>query len=231
MPRPPKPRRICSRPGCTRFGPQGGGAAPVTMSLDEYEVIRLIDLEDFSQEQCAAQMNVARTTVQAIYARARKKLAGCLVDGLSLHIGGGDVQLCEHGNGSCGHGCCRKRRKNKMKIAVTYEDCKVFQHFGQSKHFKLYDTKDGEIRETGLVPVEGEGHGALAGFLKEKGADTLICGGIGDGAKQSLAAAGIILYGGVEGDADQVVADLLAGRLQYNPDVVCSHHGEHGHHH
>ncbi len=118
-----------------------------------------------------------------------------------------------------------------MKIAVTYQNGEVFQHFGQSKQFKIYDTENGEIRESFIIDIEGDGHGALAGFLKEKGVDTLICGGIGEGAKQALADAGITLYGGVTGDADQAAADLLADKLSFNPDVTCNHHGGHGHHH
>ncbi len=79
------------------------------MALDEYEAIRLIDFEGLTQEQCAEQMEIARTTVQSIYAGARKKLAQCIVEGRPLQIGGGDVRLCEHHNSSCGKGCCRRR--------------------------------------------------------------------------------------------------------------------------
>lgn len=112
MPRPRKSRKICSPPNCTRFIPQHGGGHPITMSLDEFEVIRLIDLEDLNQEQCAEQMGIARTTVQAIYAEARKKLAECIVNGRPLHITGGDVHLCEHRSGACGHGCCKRWNGN-----------------------------------------------------------------------------------------------------------------------
>ena len=114
MPRPRKHRRVCSRPRCTSFKPCGGYEQIVTMTFDEYEVIRLIDLEGLTQEQCSEQMKVARTTVQAIYASARKILAKCIVEGCHLQIGGGDVQFCEHNNSSCGNGCCRwKKSKNK----------------------------------------------------------------------------------------------------------------------
>ncbi|MGC4019939.1 MAG: NifB/NifX family molybdenum-iron cluster-binding protein [Muricomes sp.] len=119
-----------------------------------------------------------------------------------------------------------------MRIAVTYEDGKVFQHFGHTEQFKIYDVEAGKVEKTSVVSTNGSGHGALAGFLKDNGVNTLICGGIGDGAKNALAEAGIELYGGVSGDTDQAVNDLLAGNLRYNPDAVCSHHdGEHHHHH
>ena len=91
MPRPCKQRRVCGHPPCGRFGPAGQDAGPeVVMGVDEFEAIRLIDLEGLTQEECAAQMNVARTTVQAIYAQARVKLARCLVGGCALSIRGGD---------------------------------------------------------------------------------------------------------------------------------------------
>ena len=109
MPRPCKARRICAMPGCRRFGPSepDAGRACVRMTLDEYEAVRLIDLEGLTQEQCAQQMEVARTTVQAIYAAARKKLAQCIVQGCPLHIGGGHVRFCEHHGQCCGSRCRR----------------------------------------------------------------------------------------------------------------------------
>ncbi len=116
-----------------------------------------------------------------------------------------------------------------MKIAVTYKDGNVFQHFGHTEQFKVYDIENGKIQMTSVVDTNGNGHGALAGILKEGGINTLICGGIGNGAKRALAEAGIELYGGVSGDADQAVADLLSDSLKYNPNVVCNHHGEHHH--
>lgn len=116
MPRPRKCRRICRMPASQSFGPldaRGDGRRVVAMTVDEFETIRLIDLEGFSQEQCAKSMGVARTTAQAIYASARVKLAECLVNGLGLSIGGGDYVLCEgdaaHTHG-CGCGRCHKRR-------------------------------------------------------------------------------------------------------------------------
>lgn len=111
-----------------------------------------------------------------------------------------------------------------MKIAVTYENGNVFQHFGHSEHFKIYDVTDGKIVGEQVVDTNGSGHGALAGFLKDNGVNVLICGGIGGGAKMALAEAGIELYGGVSGEADSVVLDFLNKKLNYNPDVHCEHH-------
>ncbi len=114
-----------------------------------------------------------------------------------------------------------------MKIAVTYENGNIFQHFGHTEAFKIYDIEDGRIAASRVEDTNGSGHGALAGVLKEWKVDTLICGGIGAGAQIALAEAGIKLYGGASGSADAAVEALLAGKLDYNPDVQCSHHGEH----
>ena len=117
-----------------------------------------------------------------------------------------------------------------MKIAVTYEAGLIFQHFGHTAQFKIYETENGEVKSSAVVDTNGHGHGALAGFLQEQGVDTLICGGIGGGAQMALADAGIQLFGGVYGDADEAVEAFLAGQLAYNPNVRCNHHG-HGHDH
>ena len=115
-----------------------------------------------------------------------------------------------------------------MKIAVTYENGEIFQHFGHTAQFKLYDVEDGKITNTQIVDTLGSGHGALAGLLSALGVDTLICGGIGGGAQSALANAGIKLYGGASGDADAAVEALLAGELAYDPNAKCDHHDHHG---
>ncbi len=116
-----------------------------------------------------------------------------------------------------------------MRIAVTYENGQIFQHFGHTAEFKLYDVADEKITQAQVVPTNGSGHGALAGFLAANGVDVLICGGIGGGAQNALALAGIKLYGGVSGSADAAVHEFLNGTLGFNPDVKCDHHShEHG---
>ena len=241
MPRPPRCRRICDTPQVDTFCPSGrADAEPILLTLDEYEAIRLVDLEQQTHEQCAAQMDISRSTVQEIYESARRKLAACLVHAKPLRITGGSYRICggqEHSR--CGQ--CRRTHeteKNKtdhktkgeitMKIAVTYENGQIFQHFGHTEQFKLYDVADGSIVRAEVVDTNGSGHGALAGFLMQHGVDTLICGGIGGGAQMALAEAGIKLYGGVSGNADAAVAALLAGNLGYDPDVHCDHH-DHAH--
>ena len=117
-----------------------------------------------------------------------------------------------------------------MKIAVTYENGQVFQHFGHTEEFKVYDTEDKKILSSQVVGTGGSGHEALAVFLKNLGVEVLICGGIGGGARTALAQAGIELYPGASGDADQAVEALLSGSLVYDPNTVCSHHHEGGEH-
>ncbi len=115
------------------------------------------------------------------------------------------------------------------KIAVTYEGGQVFQHFGHTEQFKVYEVEDGKAVNSQVIDTVGEGHGALAGFLKDKGIDTLICGGIGMGARMALSEADIDLYPGVSGNADEAVNALLKGSLNYDPDTMCNHHHEGDH--
>lgn len=116
-----------------------------------------------------------------------------------------------------------------MIIAVTYENGQVFQHFGHTKQFKIYEAEEGRVVSSRIVDTNGSGHGALSGFLKDLGVDTLICGGIGGGARAALSESGITLYPGAGGEADAQVISLLAGRLSYDPNTECSHHHKEGH--
>lgn len=117
-----------------------------------------------------------------------------------------------------------------MKIATTFANEEIFQHFGHCQTFKFYEVCDGEITATQIINPTNGGHGALSGFLKENGADVLICGGIGGGARTALAEAGIELYPGVAGIADECVKAFIKGELQFDPDTMCNHHDhEDGH--
>ena len=118
-----------------------------------------------------------------------------------------------------------------MKLAVTAENGQVFQHFGHTEQFKIYNVADGKILSSQVVDTNGSGHGALGGFLADMGVDTLICGGIGGGAQNALTEAGIRFYGGASGDADKAVEALLAGTLAFDPNVHCDHHDHEGHEH
>ncbi len=238
MARPKKYRRVCQYPQTLSFSPEGTAQAePVTLTVDEYETIRLMDREGLSQEEASVRMGVARTTVQQIYGTARKKIAQAIVDGHPLVIRGGDYRLCSGEEPACGRSGCFMRtfhdqyEKPKgepcMRIAVTYENGEIFQHFGHTQQFKVYDVADGKIAASQVIDTNGSGHGALAGVLNALNADVLICGGIGGGARMALGAAGIRLFGGVSGNADAAVEALVSGDLLYNPNVQCNHH-DHG---
>lgn len=238
MGRPVKSRRVCQLPEALAFYPDTpADAAPVVLTFEQVETLRLMDLEDLSQEECGKLLGVSRATVQHIYSQARKRLAKALVMGLPIKIQGGDYRLCA--GGDCPRGRCPRytvnyqteKGENTMRIAVTYENGEIYQHFGHTAQFKVYDVQDGHVVSAQVVDTNGQGHGALAGVLSGLKADALICGGIGGGARMALEEAGIRLYGGVSGNADEAVASLLENRLSYNPDVQCSHHHGEGEHH
>ncbi len=241
MARPVKCRRICHYPQVSEFYPAEGSTdeQPVIVTLDELETIRLIDKMGLSQEQCSACMQIARTTVQKIYESARLKIATALVEGYSLRIEGGDYRICDGKDEHCGFGVCDKRRfeqgdqllkgENVMRIAVTYENGQIFQHFGHTKQFKIYDADNGKIEMSVVIDTNGSGHSALAGMLSAMHVDALICGGIGGGAQNALRNAGIKLYGGVSGSADEAAAAFVTNTLAYDPNAKCDHH--HGENH
>ena len=135
MTRRPRCRCISQSPDHWLFSPdEVSSDETVVMSLDEFETIRLIDKEGMTQEECSNRMGVARTTVTSIYDSARKKIADALIDGKRLQISGGAYQLKEMFNIEA-----IKKGTDIMRIAVTYENGNVFQHFGHTEQFKLYD--------------------------------------------------------------------------------------------
>ena len=224
MPRPVRCRRIEHMPVYRSFSPDDiTPGESVRMTVDEYEAVRLLDAEGLTQEACADRMNVARTTVTAIYDSARKKIADAIVHGKRLLIAGG---CCEFAPTEIDQNIMEKG-SDTMRIAVTYENGEVFQHFGHSEQFKLYDVENGKIVGEQVVDTNGSGHGALAGFLQAAKVDALICGGIGMGAQMALADAGIRLYAGVQGFADAAAKALAEGTLNYDPDARFDHHGHH----
>jgi predicted Fe-Mo cluster-binding NifX family protein len=169
-------------------------------------------------------MGVARTTITAIYESARRKIAECLVDGKILQIEGGNYRLSEQNQAEV-----EPKGEEEMRVAVTYDNGEVFQHFGRTETFKLYDIEDGRVMQEQVIETNGTGHGALAGFLKTAGADVLICGGLGQGAKNALAEAGIKIYAGASGNTDATVRNFIAGTLSEKGEATCDHHG-HGEH-
>ena len=162
MPRPVKCRKVCHFPNVLEFLPADDAEkhTPIILTVDEYETIRLLDKNGYSQEQCAVSMQIARTTVQRIYEIARKKIADALIDGHPLKIEGGDFRICNGQSSNCSLGGCYKQEfyqkyavekgEGIMRIAVTYENGQIFQHFGHTESFKIYDVEAVEafINET-----------------------------------------------------------------------------------
>ena len=158
MPRPQRCRRVCSEPQYSCFEPEGvSNPESVVLSVDEYEVIRLVDFEKLSHEQCAAIMDISRTTVTEIYERARYKISDCIVNGKQLVISGGNYRICSRKHQSCGKRSCRRHAENSekniitkgqrdMKIAVTYDNGEIFQHFGHTELFKIYEIEGGTVK-------------------------------------------------------------------------------------
>lgn len=224
MPRPKRCRRIRCYPDYWSFAPEEISAPETTvLMLDEFEAIRLIDYQKMTQEECATAMGVSRTTVTGIYESARFKLADAMVNGKRIRITGGSYRI----DPIPAAAKIKNKGENIMRIAVTYEDGMVGQHFGRTEQFKIYDVAGKEITASQMIDTNGTGHGALAGFLQSAEVDILICGGIGMGARNALEETGIQLLPGVTGNTESAVKNYLAGTLVSNPDEVCSHH-EHG---
>ena len=115
-----------------------------------------------------------------------------------------------------------------MKIAVTYDNGNIFQHFGKTEFFKVYEIEDNKVISSEVIGSNGTGHGALAGLLADRDVDVLICGGIGGGAQAALEEAGVEMCAGAQGDADQAVEAYLKGEL-VSTGANCDHHHEEGH--
>lgn len=113
-----------------------------------------------------------------------------------------------------------------MKVAVTYENGEVFQHFGRTEQFKLYQIEGGNVQSSEVVGVGNESHGGLINVLLAHHVEALICGGIGAGARNIIVSQGIKLYPGASGNADAAVRGFIDGNLDYDPDTQCNHNGE-----
>lgn len=232
-----KCRRVCSGPRALRFSPEGKARGTAVLSVEELESLRLCDFEGLAQDAAAQRMRVSRGTLQRMLYSAHSKTAEALTSGFAIEIGGGSYELSEEW---CGCARCKKcpfsdeadraakeRKKEIMKngvIAVTEENGEIFQHFGHTQYFALYTISEGKAVDKKIIDAEGSGHSALGGFLREKGADLLICGGIGAGAKKVLADAGIALVSGAKGSTDEAVEAFLAGTLTDSPAGECDHH-------
>lgn len=230
MPRIMKCRKICFEPTNKYFFPKEDTEEAIIFSMEEIEALRLVDKEEMEQTQAAQIMEVSRATFQRILYTARYKSADALSQGKMIKIEGGNYQVSNQCN--CHKKCSRCINQNlggsQMKIAVTTENGMVFQHFGHSKEFTIYEVENEKVKSKENLDTGASGHGALADVLKLNSVDILICGGIGAGAKNALREKRIEIVPGVEGKADEMVVKYLSGEKIGNPDLVCTHHHEHG---
>ena len=207
MVRPKRSRTITGVPDYNMFVPDGiPQRGYIELALDEFEVIRLIDYKSYTHAKCAKKMNISRTTVTEIYAGARKKIARSIMEGYPLRI-------------ECNE-CVKKAGYPVIDVKGEHI---MFQHFGKTSQFKLYDIENNEIKESQVVGTEGLGHGALAILLSNMNVDVLICGGIGRGAIMALSGSNINVVGGVTGDCDAAVKAYLAGTLTPDAEATCGY--------
>ncbi|MEA4811822.1 MAG: NifB/NifX family molybdenum-iron cluster-binding protein [Anaerolineaceae bacterium] len=195
----------------------------IALNLEEWESIRLVDYLDLEQTRAAGMMGVSRQTLQALLRSAHQKVARCLVEALPLRIEGGHYTLSDTDENM------KEIRSERMKIAVCTQDGDVFEHFGRTPAFTIFEIEEGQIESETLLEAPAEGHGALTGFLKTEGVNVLICGGIGGGAVNALRAMGIELHAGASGKVRDQVQSFLAGQLADLGESNCNHHG-HGQH-
>lgn len=227
MPRPKKCRKVCQLPRTQVFRPDESRQTQewVTLNVDEYEAIRLIDLEGFSQEACSNYMQVARTTVQAIYTSARKKLAVMLVEGRPLRIDGGDYQLCDGREEFCGCGGCRRHRRcaqtalgkeNSMKLAIPLDEdqSSVCPVLARAPYFLFrQDGADTIVDNPGAQAQGGAGIQA-AQFLVDQQVTDLIAPRCGQNAAEVFQAAGIRIYKSANSEAAADLQAFAEGKLE-----------------
>lgn len=219
MSRPTKQRRVCCFPYSLSYYPEAyAGDTVIILTVDEFETIRLIDREGFTQEMCCKQLGVARTTVQKIYDTARKKLADAITTGTPFRVEGGEFGLCPGNSDNCPIKDCQKNKfelpekeEHTKRLAIAVCGDSVCEDFGGTKQFKLYDvdTQDGKMLRTVTVNLNGSGHALLVRVLTSINADTLICGNIGSGARQALLDANMEIYDNMNGNADTSVEKVL----------------------
>ncbi|MDO4740454.1 MAG: DUF134 domain-containing protein [Eubacteriales bacterium] len=239
MPRPRKCRKVCRMPVIREFHPVGETPckAFVVMTVDEYEAIRLIDKQGFSQEECSSYMQVARTTVQMIYNAARKKLADALVEGLPLRIEGGEYQLCDGKEEYCGCGGCRRHRRGcmqenskgdgKMKIAIPLDENRqdVCIVLARAPYFLFREEGSDSIVENPAAQAQGGAGVQVAQFLVDSGVNALVTVRCGQNAADVFKAADMQIYKSANKAAADDLAALERGELK---ELTEFHGGFHG---
>ncbi|HSN95422.1 MAG TPA: NifB/NifX family molybdenum-iron cluster-binding protein [Anaerolineaceae bacterium] len=196
----------------------------ITLNLEEWECLRLVDYQGMDQDEAAKSLDVSRQLLQMLLRSARQKVARALVEVLPLYIRDGHYTYTD------AVGEEKIIRSEEMKVAVTCFQDEVFAHFGRTPEFAIYQVEDGKIIKEERMAAPAEGHSALAGFLKTQNVTALICGGIGGGAINALRSAGIEVFTGASGKVREQAESLLAGQLPQLGEANCDHSGhEHSH--
>ena len=231
MSRRKKCRRICAEPRYWQFESiDSGSLEKVVLTVDEYEVIRLLDYEKLTQEECAKRMDIARTTVTEMYDRARSKIADGIVNGKKLQIAGGNYMVYGEQDLSGNNEECRttysKRKREggcQMKIALPCMGTEIWQHFGHCENFMVYDVENGKIIREESVANPGHRPGFLPNFLADMGVEVVIAGGMGGGAVDIFNERQVEVVVGASGDAKKAVISYLNGELQTTGEVCHEH--------
>ena len=238
MPRPRKCRKVCQMPRSLEFRPvdENKEKEKIILTVDEYEAIRLIDKQGFSQEECSTYMKVSRATVQMIYNSARKKLAEALVSARSLRIQGGDYQLCDGEEEFCDCGGCKKHRRvwthvekedGKMRIAIPLDENKkdVCIVLARAPYFLFHEDGKDTVIENPAAAAQGGAGIQVAQFLVDNRIDALITVRCGQNAAEVFRAAEMKIYKSV----NKVAADDLnawkEGKLEELTEFHSGYHG------
>jgi len=244
MSRPKKCRKVCNLPSVSVFAPFDdpcGAEDVITLMIEEFEAVRLIDHQGLTQEECSQYMNIARTTVQQIYTDARQKIAAALVEGRMLRIDGGHYSICDGNEDRCACGACGRKKSRKddssgrsqqiMRIMIPVEEkkngTKVCPSFGRAPYYMLFDATTREITYLDNLAANAPGGAGIkaAQFVADQKADVLLTPRCGENAGEVLKAAGILLYKTVPGSAEENIAAYEAGTLE---QLNQFHEGFHG---
>lgn len=239
MPRPRKCRKVCQMPHINEFKPVGKSPSStwVTLTVDEYETIRLIDKQGFSQEECCSYMEVARTTVQLIYEAARKKIATALVEGLPIKIEGGDFQLCDGKEDFCECGGCKRHRRRclnmpitedkNMKIAIPLDENKedVCIVLARAPFFLIRQNETDSIVENPAAASQSGAGIQVAQFLVDNKIDVLITVRCGQNAADVFKAANMKIFKSANKKAKDDLVFFDEGKLN---ELTEFHGGFHG---
>lgn len=221
MARPTKRRKVCGMPRNQRFGPMGNPSREkemINLSIDEYETIRLIDLEGYTQAECAEQMNVARTTVQGIYSNARKKIAESVVNGKILNIHGGNYKICNGQGPRCRRRACN-RRIDKMKITIPVDNnvnSNVNENLGRTPFFYIRDMETDEIEFINNEAAKSQGGAGVqaAQMIIDQGTRVLLAPKVGKHAEEILKTSDIQVFQTEGKDIEENIQKYKDGNLK-----------------